>query len=61
MNRKLLDDMTVTRCQTLVLSLLSVLWSHSRSGLEQDSEDQQRRHLVEKEHFACDCNVTVSR
>ena len=37
---------------------LAVLWSHSKSGLEQDSYDQQWRPLMEKELYAFDCDVS---
>ena len=47
--------------QNVLMSSLPVLWSHPRSGLEQDSDDQQWRPLVEKELLASDCIVTVSR
>ena len=30
---------------------LPVLWSHSKSGLEQDFDGQQQRRLVEMKHF----------
>ena len=32
----------------------------SGSGLEQDFDDQQWSPLVEKELYACDCNVILS-
>ena len=39
-------------CQMSHLSSLPALWSHSKSGLEQDFDGQQQRPLVEMEHFA---------